>query len=150
MRKALLATLILSPVLLHAQASSPAQPQLALAARPASPAALGAVGDRGTAVTKPLRISTGVVAPKLVHSISVNSDATRPWTDVASNRTVTVGMIIDETGKPTALKIVKSAGPIVDRNVLEAVSQYRFSPGTVSNQPVAFPFNLEIKLVSAR
>lgn len=146
MRQALLAVLALSPVLLHAKANSPAQHQLALA----STSELGAAADRGTAINKPLRISTGVVAPKLVHSISVNSDTTRPWTDVAANKTVTVGMVVDTEGKPTNLKIVKSAGPVVDHSVLEAVSQYRFQPGTVSNQPVAFPLNLEINLAPAR
>jgi TonB family protein len=146
MRKALLATFILSPVLLHAQASSPAQHQLALA----STSGIGAVADRGTAINKPLRISTGVVAPKLVYSVSVNSDATRPWTDVAANKIVTVGMVVDTEGKPTELKIVRSAGPVVDHNVLEAVSQYRFQPGTVSNQPVSFPLNLEINLAPVR
>lgn len=146
MRKALLATLLLSPVLLHAQASSPAQHQFALASGPE----LGAAADRGTAINRPLRISTGVVAPKLVYSVSVNSGITRPWTDVAANKTVTVGMVVDAEGKPTELKIVKSAGPIVDHSVLEAVSLYRFQPGTVSNQPVAFPLNLEINLTPAR
>ena len=150
MRKALLATFLLSPVLLSAQANSPAPSQVALAARPASPAELGAAADRGTATNKPLRISTGVIAPKLIHSVSVNSDATRPWTDVATNKSVTVGMIIDQTGKPTDLKIIKSAGPVVDHNVLEAVIQYRFQPGTVSNQPIDFPLNLEINLTAAR
>lgn len=147
MRKALLATLLLSPVLLHAQANSPAQPQIALASRPAE---VGAAGDRGTAAVKPLRISTGVIVPKLIYSVSVDSENTQPWTNVTANRTITVGMIVDQTGKPTNLKIVKSAGPAVDHNVLAAVSQYRFQPGTVSNQPVAFPLNLEINLVNAR
>ncbi|HMF54330.1 MAG TPA: energy transducer TonB [Edaphobacter sp.] len=146
MRKALLVTLFLSPVLLHAQANSPAQPQIALA----TPKAIVGSADRGTTPSKPLRISTGVTAPKLVYSIAVNSENTTPWTDVSVNRTVTVGMVVDVTGKPTELKIVKSAGPLVDHNVLAAVSQYRFQPGTVSNQPVAFPLNLEINLVAAR
>src|SRR5689334_20390720 len=97
MRKALLAALTLSPVLLHAQASSPAQHQLALA----SASELGAAADRGTNINRPLRISTGVVAPKLIYSVSVNSDNTRPWTDVTANRSVTVGMIVDSEGKPT-------------------------------------------------
>jgi len=48
------------------------------------------------------------------------------------------------------LKIVQSAGPFVDKSVLTAVSQYRFKPGTVSDQPVAIPLNLEINLVSSR
>jgi len=54
-------------------------------------------------------------------------------------------MIVDKTGKPSDLKIVKSAGSAdVDASVLTAVSQYRFTPGTVSNQPVAIPVDLEI------
>lgn len=147
MRKALLATLILSPVLLHAQASS-APSQIALASTPAAPAELGSA-DRGTAAMKPLRISTGVISPKLVHSVPVSSEDLAPWTNVPENRNVTVGMIVDTTGKPTELKILKSAGPVVDRNVLDAVSQYRYAPGTVSNQPVAFPLKLEISLVNS-
>jgi len=149
MRKALLATFILSPVLLHAQANSPAQPQIALESNLAAPKALAASADRGTTPAH-LRISTGVTAPKLVHSVSISSEDTRPWSNVSLDKTVTVGMIVDTTGKPTDLKILKSAGPIVDKNVLEAVSQYRFQPGTVSNQPINFPVNLEINLVPAR
>jgi TonB family protein len=144
MRQALLATLFLSPVLLHAQANSPAQSEIALA----TPKALVATADRGTVPSKPLRISTGVTAPKLVYSVSV--DSAEPWTNVTANRTVTVGMIVDVTGKPTELKIVKSANSLIDQNVLTAVRQYRFQPGTVSNQAVAFPLNLEINLQPAR
>jgi TonB family protein len=146
MRKALLASLLLSPVLLHAQSNSSAPTQIAFAA----PKAAAGAADRGTVPSKPMRISTGVVAPKLVHSVSVNEDSTRPWTNVEINRSVTVGMIVDVTGKPTDLKIIKSAGPVVDQNVLAAVSQYRFAPGTVSNQPIAFPVELAINLQVAR
>jgi TonB family protein len=54
-------------------------------------------------------------------------------------------MIVDKTGKPSDLKIVKSAGSTgVDASVLAAVSQYRFAPGTVSNQPIAVPLDLEV------
>ena len=143
MRKALLATLALSPVLLHAQANSPAQLESKLAA----PAAIGTTADRGT-TSKPLRVSTGVSAPKLIHSVSVSSDNTWPWTVVGVARTVVVGMVVDANGVPTDLKIVKSVGPELDKNVLAAVAQYRFKPGTVSNQPTAFPVNLEINLLS--
>ena len=146
MRKAILVSLFLSPILLHAQANSPAQTEIALA----TPKAVAGAADRGTVPSKPLRISTGVVVPKLVHSVSVNEETAYPWTNVEVNRTITVGMIVDTTGKPTDLKIIKSAGPVVDQNVLAAVSQYRFQPGTVSNQPVDFPLNLEINLQPAR
>jgi TonB family protein len=142
MRKALLATLALSPVLLHAQANSPAQ----LESRLAAPAPIGA--DRGTATVKPLRVSTGVQAPKLIHSVYVSSDNTWPWAVIGATRTVTVNMIVDANGVPTDLKIVKSAGPELDHNVLVAVAQYRFKPGTVSGKPVDFPLNLQLNLLS--
>lgn len=145
MRKALLASFLLSPVLLHAQANSPAKTELALAS---GPSASAATTSRGTVPTKPLRISTGVVAPKLIYSVTVSSEGIQPWINVPSGKAVTIGMIVDPTGKPTDLKILKSAGPAVDRDVLQAVSQYRFQPGTVSNQPVDFPLNLEINLVN--
>jgi outer membrane biosynthesis protein TonB len=57
-------------------------------------------------------------------------------------------MIVGTDGVPSDLKIVQSAGPFIDKSVLAAVSQYRFKPGTVSNQPIAIPLNLEVNLVS--
>jgi len=143
MRKALLATLVLSPVLLHAQANSPAQPQNTLESRLAAPAVPGTA-----TTTKAFRVSTGVAIPKLIHSVSVSSDNTWPWAVTGVNKTVVVGMIVDASGVPTDMKIVRSAGPEIDKNVLAAVAQYRFKPGTVSNQPTAFPLNLEINLLS--
>ena len=143
MRKALLATLVLSPVLLHAQANSPAQPQNTLESRLAAPAVPGTA-----TATNALRVSTGVAIPKLIYSVSVSSDNTWPWTVTGVNKTVVVGMIVDVSGVPTDLKIVRSAGPEIDKNVLAAVAQYRFKPGTVSHQPTPFPVNLEINLLS--
>ena len=146
MRKALLATLALSPVLLHAQANSPAQPEATLESRLAAPAVPGAA----TTTTTPRRVSTGVVSPKLIHSTTVSSENTWPWGITGVAKTVVVGMTVDKNGVPTDLKIVRSAGPELDHNVLAAVAQYRFKPGTVSDQPVAIPLNLEINLVSSR
>ena len=144
MRKALLAALALSPVLLHAQANSPAQ----LESRLTSPAAIGEAADHGTSSPKSLRVSTGVEIPKLIHSVSVSSDNTWPWVVTGIKKTVVVGMVVDTNGVPTDLKIVRSAGPELDKNVLEAVAQYRFKPGTVSKQPIAFPVNLEVELLN--
>jgi hypothetical protein len=36
----------------------------------------------------------------------------------------------------------------MDHNVLSAVSQYRFTPGTLDGQPTAIPVNLEVILRS--
>ena len=72
MRRVIVATLLVSPMLLHAQASSPAQPQTA---KLVQPAALGSEADHNTAgTTTPIRVSTGVNAPKLVYTVDVQSD----------------------------------------------------------------------------
>src|SRR3954452_23319091 len=144
MRKALLATLALFPVLLHAQANSPAQTQVALESRLAAPAVPGTV-----TTAKPRRGSTGVVSPKLIPSTVVSAENTWPWGITGIAKTVVVGMIGTPEGVPTELKIVKSGGPELDHNVLTAVAQYRFKPGTVSDQAVAFPLNLEVNLSSS-
>jgi TonB family protein len=127
MRNITVAILSLSSLMLHAQASTPAQTQVA---------------TNGPAQVK--RISTGVIAPKLIYKVDVNADLTGPARLVSNDTTVVVGMVVDKTGKPSDLKIVRSADPALDQSVLAAVSQYRFTPGTVSNEPVAIPLNLEV------
>jgi TonB family protein len=114
--------------MLHAQASSPAPTQVA---------------SNGPA-PQIKRVSTGVVAPRLIYKVDVVADSTSTARLLNNDCKVVVGMIVDKTGKPEDLKIVQSAGAGVDASVLAAVSQYRFAPGTVSNQPIATPLNLEI------
>ncbi len=99
MRQALLATpsfclpfcFMLRQIRLH-------KPRSLCAARPATVAAAGAA-DRGS-VAKPVRISTGVVAPSLFTLSRSAPKRTNPWINVAVEKTVTVNMIVDATGKP--------------------------------------------------
>ena len=132
MRKLIVAILSLSSFMLHAQASSPAPTQVA---------------GNGTAQVK--RISTGVIAPKLIYKVDLVADSTGAARLMNDDTKVVVGMIVDKTGKPSDLKILQSAGASVDASVLNAVSQYRFTPGMVSNQPIASPLNLEV-VISTR
>lgn len=157
MRKVLAATLALSPLMLHAQAKMPAQPQATnqvpvLQSKLGQPQQLlAAVGaDTGTIKTSALRVSTGVTTPKLIHSVDVVADPTTNWCLLSNSCKFTVGMTVDKTGKPENLKIVQSGGRDLDQNVLAAVSQYRFKPGMVSNQPVETPVFLEVVIVSPR
>jgi TonB family protein len=128
MRKLIVAILSLSSVMLHAQASTPAQTQVA---------------NNGPA-PQARRISTGVIAPKLIYTVDVVADSAGTARQLSNESKVVVAMIVDKTGKPSDLKVVKSAGAGVDASVLAAVSQYRFTPGMVSNQPIATPLNLEV------
>jgi Gram-negative bacterial TonB protein C-terminal len=152
MRKVIAATLALSPMLLHAQANSPAKTQspsssTTLQSKLAEPAELS--GSEAPRVTAPVRVSTGVGAPKLVHTVTIESDSEMIPTGFTSERSTVVEMTVDATGKPSELKILKSLGPVMDHNVLAAVGQYRFTPGTLDGAPTAVPVNLHVVLRSS-
>ena len=153
MRKVIVATLALTPMLLHAQANSPAKTQSpspsssTLQSKLVQPAEIN--GSEAAHITAPVRVSTGVGAPKLIHTVAIESDSTWVPTGFTSNRNTVVEMTVDATGKPSDLKIVKSLGPVMDHNVLAAVGQYRFTPGTLDGAPTAVPVNLHVVLRSS-
>jgi TonB family protein len=149
MRKVILATLALSPILLHAQANSPTQPQSGntalLAANPTQSTEIASAAESSsTSSPTDARFFTGIVKPKLIYSIDVPTNGDLVSTLPNFERIAIVQMIVDEKGKPSELKITKSVGTAMDRNVLAAVSQYRFKPGTLDNQPTAVPVELEV------
>jgi hypothetical protein len=152
MRSVIVATLALTPMLLHAQANPPAQPKSSstpntLQSRLDSPKEIVASeADHGTAHAASIRISTGVTAPKLVYTVQIETDIDSARTGFTYDKKTVVAMTVDATGKPGELKILKPISPVVDKNVLAAVSQYRFAPGTLDGQPTAVPVNLEIIL----
>jgi TonB family protein len=152
MRKVIVATLALTPMLLHAQANSPAQTQSSpssttLQSKLVQPAELN--GSEAVAhTTTPLRVSTGVSAPKLIYTVAVESDSDWMPKVYAFDRKTVVEMTVDATGKPSELKILQSLGPVMDHNVLAAVSRYRFTPGTLDGKPTSVPVNLEVVLRS--
>ena len=154
MRKVIVATLALTPMLLHAQANSPAQTQSSpssttFQSRLVQPTELNASeADHATANATPLRISTGVTVPKLISTVEIESDSYLVPNGFTIDRKTVVEMTVDATGKPSNLKIVGSLGPAMDKNVLAAVSQYRFMPGTLDGEPTAVPVNLEVVLRS--
>jgi hypothetical protein len=146
------AALLLSPLMVHAQANTPAQPQAAeapaLHASVAMPAGLmsssAASADVPAANPSARRVSTGVVAPKLIHTVPVEESIVSVQGFALRDREAWVSMIVDETGKPSDLKIVQSAGADLDQNILNSVSQYRYQPGSVSGKIVAVPVNLHV------
>jgi TonB family protein len=147
MRKVLVAALALSPVMLHAQATSPAQPQAStvLESKLSPAPALNSVTP-----SAPIRVSTGVIAPKLIKAVDV-APTSQDWAWRVSgiNRTAVVTMLVDENGVPSNLKIVRSAGSGIDENVIAAVKQYRFQPGLLNHSPIAVPVSLTVTIKNA-
>jgi serine/threonine-protein kinase len=62
------------------------------------------------------------------------------YPDIARRRkmsgTVTVSMVISETGVPEEIRVVESAGEILDAAVVEAVRSWRFEPASRNGRPV--------------
>ena len=150
MRNVIVAALALTPMLLHAQANSPAQtqsssPSSTLQSKLVQPTELNG-SEASARTTNPVRISTGVGAPKLIHTVAVESDSDWNPTGFAFDRETVVEMTVDATGKPSNLKVLKSLGPVMDHNVLAAVGQYRFTPGTLDGRPTVVPVNLHVVL----
>jgi len=151
-RPSIFAALVLSPLMVNAQANLPVQPQAATGA-PVLQASLvqpkglmmGAAEaeDRANATTGAVRVSTGVVAPKLIHTVDIEANTISAQ---SGPRAAVVLMMVDTTGKPSDLKIVQSAGAAMDRDVLAAVSKFRFQPGTLDGQKASIPVHLEITI----
>src|ERR1700686_3051409 len=120
------AALALAPILLHAA--------------PAPSAAAAPTATTGS----PLRVSTGVVPPRLVYSVGVTSAMDWQWSAAGPMRTAEVSLTVDATGHATTVKIAKSAGADIDENILTAVNQYRFQPATVDNEPS--PMDVDLTL----
>jgi TonB family protein len=144
-RSIFVATLALTPALLHAQATLPAQTSAAtvLSARAAAPAAIKASAVDPKTGSK-VRVSTGIVAPHIEKGLSFTALPGSHERVLAVQTTVVVNLVVDETGKPTQVAIAKSAGNAVDQEVLAAMQQSHFTPGTLDGQPYALPVRLEV------
>jgi TonB family protein len=174
----ILTTLVLLPVLAHAQAATSTEPQPSTSSaplraeltRPTMPLTaktpalsqpvfresinLRMTDDFATTAMQhagtleyammgdtPLEAS----APKLTRAVEVQLSeqelATQPR--VAN---IVVRATVDSYGFPRNVEIAHSAGTVLDKKAVEAVSQYRFSPATRDNQPVDAPVTITIKI----
>src|ERR1700733_13411773 len=122
MRKVIIAALALSPMLLNAQANSPAKTQTSttaqvLESKLAKPEAIAGSDGAVAAVPSP-RISTGVKAPQLISTVDVVAGTNSLWNVIPAERNLVVSLVVDQNGKPEDMKIVKSAGATqLDQNV---------------------------------
>ncbi|MBB5056356.1 TonB family protein [Granulicella aggregans] len=155
MRQALaIAAAFLLPTMLHAQAMVPATTQaspnapviearLTMPAEPGQPSAL-AYGFDGIPVASPVRVTTGITPPELISMADIHADNDVRWHASGEDKIVVVSMIVNKAGKPTNLKITKSAGEELDNNVLASVAKYHYKPGQLNHQPTEVEVNLEI------
>ena len=101
--------------------------------------------DDATAPT-PARISTGVVDPVLLDTAMLSLPSDFSVDLVPSGAQVSLTLTVDPKGQPRDIHVVKSYSPFWDARVVDAVRQFRYKPGTVSNQPVAVDLNLTVNI----
>ena len=57
---------------------------------------------------------------------------------------VLLELVVDETGKPRDIRVVKSLGLGLDEEAIKAVSSWRFKPGTKDGKPVTVEAQIEV------
>jgi protein TonB len=152
MRRIIVSTLFLSAAMLAAQSSIKGQ-GVTLEARSETPsevkapvAATQPVVD-ASSEAKPIRIST-VSEPKLVKYRAVTLDSADFHTASPDNQKLILHFVVDETGTPKNIEVLKSVNQDVDGRVLNAVRQYRYAPAKLDGQVVASDLNLVVKFAS--
>lgn len=128
MRPTLLASLLLSPMLVTASA---------VASQPKSDA---------PAPAEYHRVSTGVAVPAIIDS-TFRIPASALGETGAGSAKVVLSLNVDEKGNAKNVHVVKSANPELDARVVTAVLQSHFRPATLDHQPIAVDMDLTVSVV---
>ncbi|MDR3736988.1 MAG: TonB family protein [Acidobacteriaceae bacterium] len=143
MNKIFVAGLFLSAALLPAQTAVNGRGTVLVAKNEVSEPAAVTPSDIPTSSAR--RISTGVVAPKLIAAPEVHVAISDFPANTLANQKVVVAFRVDEKGVPQNVHLLKSVNQTVDARVLAAVSAARFEPATLDDQSVAMDMDLNIK-----
>lgn len=152
MRNVLAVCAIFSSVLLHAQSVAKGS-SVKLEALNEHAIALSAHGTSQPVTdiptsSQPLRISTGVVWPKLIAEPALHlSSDDFDGRDLALAHMI-VAFTVDEKGNPQNVHLLKSVNPMVDGRVVESVRKYRFEPATLDNQKIAVDVDMRVNFAT--
>ena len=85
------------------------------------------------------RIFSGLIAPVRLSAVKLlPANAPLPLGEVV------VQYMVNTTGMPEDIHIVKSSNKVTDQRVIEAVSRVRYEPGKLNGEPVATPVTLHV------
>ena len=141
MRSAILATLILAPVLAHAQA--PTQANGSLQARAEAPKPLAATPENTTAK---VRVSTGVTQPRLIGNPHITLSDREFDRQTPAEHIVVVSLDVDKDGAAHDVEMLKSTNKAIDEKVIAAVKDFHFVPAQLDAQAIPVHVNLSIVL----
>jgi TonB family protein len=74
----------------------------------------------------------------------VNPEYTKEAQDSKFQGTVVLWLIVGEDGLPHDIRVQREVGHGLDQKAIEAVSKWRFRPGTKDGKPVPVEVNVEV------
>jgi TonB family protein len=103
--------------------------------------------DDASASAQAPRVSTGVTAPTLLESmVDIRIPEDLPQDAIPVDAKVGLTFVVDEKGKPQDIHVVKGVNPFWDARVVEAVSKFKYRPGTIDAQPIPIDMNLTVNI----
>jgi TonB family protein len=103
--------------------------------------------DDASASAQAPRVSTGVTAPTLLESmVDIRIPEDLPQDAIPVDAQVGLTFVVDEKGKPQDIHVVKGVNPFWDARVVEAVSKFKYRPGTIDAQPIPIDMNLTVNI----
>ena len=100
--------------------------------------------DTASAITP--RVSTGVTPPRLLSSFELIYSDSLPHSFSPPVTQVQVSFVVDATGQPRNVQIVRGINAQWDASLVRAVSRLRYQPASMDNRPVPMAITLNINL----
>jgi len=97
--------------------------------------------DEPAASTPAPRISTGVIGPTLLNTISLTVP---DLAMVPIESQVGVSFVVNENGVPENIQVTKGINALLDSKVVEAVSRLHYRPGTIDDKKIPVDMNLTV------
>lgn len=88
------------------------------------------------------RIGGGVSAPSLIYK--VEPEYSEEARKAKHQGTVLLAVVVDASGAPQNIRVVRAIGLGLDEKAIEAVNKWRFKPGLKDGKPVAVAANIEV------
>jgi TonB family protein len=89
-------------------------------------------------------IGKDVSAPSLIYSVEPEFPEAERKSKDKFEGTSLIGLVVDETGTPRDVHVLRSLRADFDERAVEAVEQYRFKPAMKAGEPVAVTLKVEV------
>jgi TonB family protein len=89
-------------------------------------------------------VGKGVTPPRIVHSVEAQLSDEARGLNGAMGSLAFLSLIVDASGIPQDLCLIKSAGYGLDANAANAVRQYKFDPAIKDGKPVPTRITIEV------